>query len=158
MKLLYKKNELSFALVWVAIYVVLFSFGDEISTQLGIEKLVTAIVGVGFVLISYVWLFKNGLAEKYGLCPMKGRRKDYLFFVPMLAMLTVNLWWGVSLNLTVLESVLYVLSMLCVGFLEEVIFGSFLSNLLDFRCSFPTFEKIASCNFSLFFRKVIENC
>ena len=34
----------------------------------------------------------------------------------------------------------------------------FLSILLDFRHSFPTFKKIASCNFSLFFRKVIGTC
>lgn len=130
MKRLYKKSELSFALVWIGIYVVLFSLGDALSERIGLEKLVTAIVGCGLVLVGSRWILKNGLAEKYGLCPMTGRGRDYLYFVPLFAILTVNLWWGVHLNLTILESVLYVLSMLCVGFLEEVIFRGFLFKAL----------------------------
>ena len=130
MKRLYNKSELSFALVWIGIYVALFSFGDALSTQIGFEKLVTAVFGVGLVLTCYVWLLKHGLTGKYGLCPMKGTGADYLFFAPLLVMLTVNLWWGVRLNQMVPESVLYVLSMLCVGFLEEVIFRGFLFKAL----------------------------
>ena len=41
-------------------------------------------------------------------------------------MVSVNLWWGIGLQLTALETVLSVISMLCVGFLEEVIFRGFL--------------------------------
>lgn len=130
MKRLYEKNELTFALVWIGIYVVLFSLGDELSARIGIEKLVTAIVGAVLMLTSYIWILKNGLAETYGLCPMKGSGKDYLYFTPLLVMLTVNLWWGVQLNLTVLETALYVFSMLCVGFLEELIFRGFLFKAL----------------------------
>ena len=130
MKRLYEKHELTFALVWIGIYVVLFSFGDELSAQIGMEKLITAIVGAILMVICYVWILKNGLAEEYGLCPMKGTAKEYLYFAPLLVMLTVNLWWGVRLNLTVAETALYVFSMLCVGFLEEVIFRGFLFKAL----------------------------
>ena len=130
MKRLYRKSELYFALVWIGIYVVMFSFADELSANLGVEKSVTAIVGMGLALISYIWISKNDLAEKYGLCSMNGKGKDYLYFVPLFAILTVNLWWGIHLNFTVLESLLYVVSMLCVGFLEEVIFRGFLFKAL----------------------------
>ena len=41
-------------------------------------------------------------------------------------MLTANLWYGVTLNVTVLETVLYILAMFCVGFLEEIIFRGLL--------------------------------
>jgi membrane protease YdiL (CAAX protease family) len=41
-------------------------------------------------------------------------------------MLTANLWYGVTLNYGALETVLYILAMLCVGFLEEVIFRGLL--------------------------------
>lgn len=130
MKRLYETNELTFALIWIGVYVVLFSLGDVLSAQLGIEKLVTAIIGAVLMVASYIWVLKNGLAEKYGLCPMKKSVREYLYFIPLLIMLTVNLWYGVHFNLTVLETALYIFSMLCVGFLEELIFRGFLFKAL----------------------------
>jgi membrane protease YdiL (CAAX protease family) len=41
-------------------------------------------------------------------------------------MLSANLWYGVTLNFGVGETVLYILAMFCVGFLEEVIFRGLL--------------------------------
>ena len=41
-------------------------------------------------------------------------------------MLTANFWCGVRLNYGVLETILYILAMFCVGFLEEIIFRGFL--------------------------------
>ena len=49
-----------------------------------------------------------------------------LFYIPLLVLLTANLWYGVAMNLPPLETVLYVLSMFCVGFLEELIFRGLL--------------------------------
>ena len=49
-----------------------------------------------------------------------------LYYVPILVMLTANLWYGVTLNYGALEAVLYISAMLCVGFLEEVIFRGLL--------------------------------
>ena len=41
-----------------------------------------------------------------------------------------NLWFGVRLTLSPMETALYLLSMLCVGFLEEIIFRGFLYSAL----------------------------
>ena len=49
-----------------------------------------------------------------------------LFYAPLILLLTANLWYGVGLNQPPLETVLYVLSMFCVGFLEELIFRGLL--------------------------------
>lgn len=49
-----------------------------------------------------------------------------LYYLPILVLLSANLWYGVTLNYGVLETVLYILAMFCVGFLEEVIFRGFL--------------------------------
>lgn len=38
------------------------------------------------------------------------------------------LWHGVAMNVSLLETVLYILTMFCVGFLEEMIFRGFLIN------------------------------
>ncbi|MBQ7775948.1 MAG: CPBP family intramembrane metalloprotease [Lachnospiraceae bacterium] len=126
MKKIYEKNELNFALLWIGLYVVLFSVADSVSASIGIAKLVTApfcIVMTGFL---YVWICKNGLKEKYGLCKFKGELKTYLYFIPLVLLTSIHVWWGLRLNMSVLETLLYILSMLGVGFLEEVIFRGFL--------------------------------
>ena len=130
MNRLYKKNELMFSLVWIAVYVVLFSLSDSLSISLGIEKIVTAPLGLIFVVFLWYWIKKQDLLEKYGLCSFKGDAKKYLYFIPLALILTCNLWNGVTLNLSVGETSLYILSMLCVGFIEEVIFRGFLFKAL----------------------------
>lgn len=126
MKKIYEKNELNFALIWIGVYVVLFSVADSISGTIGIAKLVTAPLGIVMTVMIYMWICGNGLKEKYGLCKFKGEAKTYLYFVPLVLMASTNVWYGVRLNLSVVESILYVISMICVGFLEEVIFRGFL--------------------------------
>lgn len=126
MKKIYDKNELHFALIWIGLYVVLMSVGDSISGIIGAAKIVTAPICLVLALIIYFWIGKNKLREKYGLCPFRASAGQYLYFVPLVLLATTNLWSGFQLNLTFYETVLYVISMLCVGFLEEVIFRGFL--------------------------------
>jgi len=126
MKKLYEKSELTFAIVWIVAYVVLFSAADNFSAALGIEKIITAPVGVSFALFLFIWIRKNGLSEKYGLCPFQGNWRSYLYFIPLLLIMTTNLWNGAAMNAPALEVALHILSMLCVGSIEEVIFRGFL--------------------------------
>lgn len=123
---LYKKNELTFSIIWIVLYIVLFSIADSISTDLGTDKIITALLGVVMTVFLVVWIRKNGLSEKYGLHKTKIDYKKYLYFLPLVIIASTNLWSGVALNLTVLESVLFVISMMCVGFIEEVVFRGFL--------------------------------
>ncbi len=126
MKKIYERNELGFALIWIGLYVVLFSAADSISGDIGISKIVTAPMCIVMTVIMYLWIRKNHLEEKYGLCRFQGDAKAYLYFIPLVLLASTNLWWGFRLNLTVFETILYIVSMLCVGFLEEVIFRGFL--------------------------------
>jgi membrane protease YdiL (CAAX protease family) len=87
---------------------------------------VTLAIGVVLSAILLLFLKKNGLFADYGLCAPKTSAKSMLYYIPILVMLTANLWYGVTLNYGVLETVLYILAMLCVGFLEEVIFRGLL--------------------------------
>jgi hypothetical protein len=57
----------------------------------------------------------------FGLCRFRGKPADYLYFIPLAMLVSVNLWWGFHSNLKPVEAALYVISMLCVGFLEEMI-------------------------------------
>ena len=126
MKKLYAKSEIWFAVAWIIAYVVLASAGDNISADLGIDKIVTLPILIALSAILYFFVKKNGLTEKYGLCKSKLPAAKMLYYIPLLVLLTANLWYGVAMNQSPLETVLYVLSMFCVGFLEEMIFRGLL--------------------------------
>ncbi len=126
LKKLYDKSKIWFAASWIIAYCVLMSVGDAISAWIGINKSVT--FAIGFVLSAILLLFlkKNELFPDYGLCAPKISAKSMLYYIPILIMLSTNLWYGVTLNFGALETILYILAMLCVGFLEEVIFRGLL--------------------------------
>lgn len=130
MKRLYKKNPLTFALIWIGVYILSFSLADALSAKLGVEKLVTAIVGLVLTVVLFVWTCKQGLGREMGLIPPEIEPKRVLYYFPLLLIPTVNLWFGAHTNLSLLETCLYVFSMLCVGFLEELIFRGFLFKAL----------------------------
>ena len=130
MKRLYDKNELTFALVWIGVYVLSLSLADGLSAQLGVEKLVTAFVSLALTVGLFVWTCKQGLGRKMGLIPPKIAPKQVLYYIPLLLIPTVNLWYGAHMNFSFPEICLYVFSMLCVGFLEELIFRGFLFKAL----------------------------
>ena len=126
LKKLYDKSKIWFAVAWIIAYCVLMSVGDALSAWLGIEKSVTLATGILLSAILLLFLKKNGLFSHYGLCAPKTSARSMLYYVPVFIMLTANLWYGVTLNYGALETTLYILAMLCVGFLEEIIFRGLL--------------------------------
>ncbi|MBE6532086.1 MAG: CPBP family intramembrane metalloprotease [Ruminococcaceae bacterium] len=126
MKKLYDKSRLWFALAWIIAYCVLMSVGDSLSALVGIDKSVTLAIGIFLSAILLLFLKKNGLYADYGLCKPKTSAKSMLYYIPIFVMFTANLWYGVTLNYGAPETALYILAMLCVGFLEEVIFRGLL--------------------------------
>ena len=126
LKNLYDKSKIWFAVLWIIAYCVLLSAGDALSAWIGIDKSVTLAIGILLSAILLMFLKKNGLFLDFGLCAPKTSAKSMLYYIPILVMLTANLWYGVTLNYGALETVLYILVMLCVGFLEEVIFRGLL--------------------------------
>lgn len=130
MKKLYEKRELWFAIAWIIVYCVALSVGDNLSVSVGIGKIVTLPIALLLSFGLYLFLKKNGLLENYGLCKSQVPASKMLFYIPVLIMLTANLMFGVGLYLSLVETILYVLTMLCVGFLEEVIFRGLLFNAM----------------------------
>ena len=126
MKKLYEKSKIVFAVTWIIAYCVLMSAGDAFSGMLGVEKSVTLIIGVGLSAVLLLFLWNNKLFDRYGLCLPKVPPRAMLYYIPVFIMLTANLWYGVTCNYGIAETVLYILAMLCVGFLEEVIFRGLL--------------------------------
>lgn len=128
MKALYEKNPLSFALVWIGIYVAGMSLLDNVSVLVGMEHAITAAGGVGVSIFLLIWLKRNGLWQQFGLCRS---RLSALWYIPLAVITCRNLWSGWAVHYGLTETVCFVIKMLCVGFLEELIFRGFLFKAME---------------------------
>lgn len=148
MKKFYTKSELWFSLIWIIAYVVLFSLADSLSVTLGMEKVITAPLCILMTLFLLLWIKRNNLLSTYGLSKATVNHKKYLYYLPLLILISTNLWGGVALRLSPAETVLYVISMIGVGILEEVIFRGFLFKALC-KDNFKTAVVISSVTFGI---------
>ena len=144
----HKRNPLGFALMWIGIYVVSLSLADALSQAIGVEKLLTAPLCLVLTAVLFCWLKGQALLETYGLAHPAGRLRPWLHYWPLLLLISTNLWGGVALQYSLAETLLYVLSMLCVGFLEELIFRGFLFRALC-RDSVKTAIWVSSVTFGI---------
>ena len=126
MNKIYKKNEVTFAIICIVIYVVGTSICESISQTIGIVKLPSMILHIIFSAVLLAWLKKNDLFEKYGLVKPEYKLSKAWFFIPLMLIGLSGIFFGVTLKYSVPETIFYVISMLCVGFLEEIIFRGFL--------------------------------
>ena len=125
MNKLYRKSELWFSLGWIIIYIVGTSITD------GIAKSVTMVFHLGLTALALIWCVKNGLLRRFGLCKPALSAKRMLFYLPLAVAVSCNLWFGLQMNMDISTTVFYVVSMLCVGFLEEFIFRGLLFKAME---------------------------
>ena len=126
MKKLYEKSRLAFSIIWIVAYCVLMSMGDSLYENVGISKSVTLPIALTMSAILIIFIKRNRLDNEYGLCKSKVPAGKMLFYLPLAILMSANLIYGFKLNLSPTETVLYILTMLCAGFLEEVIFRGLL--------------------------------
>ena len=126
MKKLYEKNELTFAIVWIVVYCVLQSLANTLNKVIGIQYATSAVFCVLQTIILFTFIQKSGVQKRYGLCKSPVPAWRFLYYAPLIILASGNLWNGVALNYTPMETVCRIVCMLCVGFLEEVIFRGFL--------------------------------
>lgn len=130
MKRLYEKSELLFALLWIFVYCTVLSVAEYLSGNINIQKVITAPVCIIFSIFLFWFVKKNKLSEKYGLCKPLIPAKKVIFYLPLLIIASINLWYGVALSRSPLENVFYMVSMVCIGFMEEILFRGFLFKAL----------------------------
>ena len=128
---LYKKSEITFAILWIVAYVVLSSLADQLSEMLGVTKSVTAALHIVMSLTLFFWIRNNGLGEKYGFCKPKVPAKRFLYYLPLVIIASTAFWGGVKLQYGFPGAPLFFISMCCVGFLEEVIFRGLLFRAME---------------------------
>ena len=126
MKKIYEKSELRFAIIWIVIYCVLQSLANSINEEIGVEYSASAVVCIIQAVILFLFIWKNGLLERYGICKSSVPARRLLYYVPLVILATGNLWNGVTVNDSPAGTVCRIVCMLCVGFIEEVIFRGLL--------------------------------
>lgn len=123
---LYRKSKIGFALVCIGIYILGSSAAEEADKIIGYGKLLTLAFHLAMTVFLLAFICRNNLIKEYGLCSSPFKAKEFLFYIPLAVIVSVNLWFGVTINTSPFETALFVCSMLCVGFLEEIIFRGFL--------------------------------
>ena len=131
MNKLYNKSELWFSITFIVIYIVGASLCDMFSDVVKIEKVFTFLFVFTLSLFLFFWIKNNNLLTKYGFCKPKFKSKNFWFYIPLLILISTNFWFGVILNYNFVDSLFIVLTMLCVGFVEEIIFRGFLFKALE---------------------------
>ena len=126
MKKIYEKNELTFAIIWIVVYCVLQSLANPLNKMIGIEYSASAAFCILQSIVLFAFIQKNNLLKRYGLCKSSVPAWRFLYYVPLVILASGNLWNGVAVNYTPVETVCRIVCMLCVGFLEEVIFRGLL--------------------------------
>ncbi len=131
MKRLYEKSELTFAIVWIVIYCVLQSLANPLNEQIGIEYSASAILCILQAIFLFSFIQRNGLMKQYGLCKSSVSARRFLYYVPLVILATTNLWNGAAINYPLPATLCRIVCMLCVGFVEEVIFRGFLFKAME---------------------------
>lgn len=127
MKKIFEKNELFFCILLIIVYVVSNSYGVQ---NFGVTDYRVTLINAIFslILISLIIILKR--TKYYGLCRVNNPKK-FLYFIPLYLIATVNIWPGISINNSNLEITFYILTMINVGFIEEIIFRGFLFKAIE---------------------------
>lgn len=127
MKELFKKKETLFTILLIVIYVVLNSYCIN---SFGTTSYITTIINTLISVLLIVLIKALDRTKYYGLTKVKNSKK-YLYFIPLLIIGTVNIWNGFNINNTPKEILFYILTMINVGFIEEIIFRGFLFKMIE---------------------------
>ena len=127
MKKLYEKNEIWFAVLWIVVYcVATIPIRGELGDESGWMLLALAAIAAG----ATWFVLRHGLAGKYGLTGWAKDPRRLWWFIPMWVLATGNLWGGVRMSYSGAAQLFAVLSMLLIGYVEELLFRGFLFRAL----------------------------
>ena len=126
MKKLFEKNEIGFTILLIIIYVIGSSMMQRISETIGIEYIAEMLFHILFSGLLLIFINKNNLMKYLGLCRSEISAIKMLFYIPLFISAILPIFFGIEAQFTANVLVFRTISMLFVGFLEEIIFRGFL--------------------------------
>lgn len=127
MEKIFKKNETLFTIFLIVIYVVTNSY---LMQNFGTTSYQSVIVNtiLSICLIGLIILLNR--VKFYGITKPNDSKK-FLYFIPLFIISLFNLRRGIYINNSTSEIIFHILTMLNVGFLEEMIFRGFLFKMME---------------------------
>lgn len=127
MEKIFKKYETLFCISLIFLYLVVNSYCIN---NIGIYDYRSAVSNTFFSLLLVLLIFKLDRFKYYGFVKVKNLKK-YLYFIPLVLIISTNLWSEINVNHSLSEIIFFVLNMINVGFIEEVIFRGFLFKMME---------------------------
>ncbi len=123
-----EQHETAVCIALIVLYVVSNSLCMQ---YFGSTDIRLTLVNLLLSLLLLILTVYPGKGAFYGL-KAPTHTREHLYFLPLLLLASVNLWGGISRGQhTPPEILFYMLSMLCVGFLEELIFRGHLFRMME---------------------------
>ena len=127
MKRVFEKNETLFCILLILLYLTINSYCIQ---KFGLTDYRSTIINTVLSLFLIVLMVVLGRIKYYGITKIKNAKK-FLSFIPLIFIPTVNLWNGININHAKNEIIFYILTMINVGFIEEIIFRGFLFRMME---------------------------
>ena len=126
MNKIFEKHETLFCILLIIVYIVVNSVCVQ---NFGQTSWVSFIVNTALsaCLVGIVLSLKK--AAYYGFTKVRNLKK-YLYFIPLAVIVSVNLWSGFNTNHSASAIVFHILTMINIGFIEELIFRGFLFRMM----------------------------
>lgn len=125
-KKIFEKHETLACIALIVLYILVNSYCIQ---NFGITDYRSAFINTLFSGVLAVLMIHLKRVSYYGLTKVTDL-KSYLYFIPLLVIITVNLWGGIRINNTPSEILFHVITMINVGFIEEIIFRGFLFQMM----------------------------
>lgn len=127
MKKVFEKHESLFSILLIVVYIVVNSYCMQ---NFGTTDYRSAIINTVFSVVLVVFMIALKRVSYYGLTKLSNL-KGYLYFIPLLLIVSVNLWNGFNIQNTTSEILFHIITMFNIGFLEEIIFRGFLFKMME---------------------------
>ena len=123
LKELYETKGVLFAVLWIILYCAILT---PVKGNYGEDSIVMLLALLLVAVLIFAFVKANHLEADCGLDGWPKDTKRYLWFIPMWVLATGNLWGGISPDYEGAGQLIAILSMLLIGFIEEMIFRGFL--------------------------------